>query len=75
MTQATTIIRERVRYPQITVQLSGQDGNAFAILTRVQCTLRQAGVDRHEIGTFLAEATTGDYNDPLATVMRWVECT
>jgi hypothetical protein len=57
------------------VPLAGQDGNAFAILARVQSALHTAGVDRHEIAMFIAEATSGDYNDLLATVMRWVDCT
>jgi hypothetical protein len=65
-----------VRYPHITVPLAGEDGNAFAIMARVQSALDQAGVDRHEIATFLAEAAAGDYiNDLLATVMRRVDCT
>jgi hypothetical protein len=32
------------RYPDIQVQLSGQDGNAFAILGRTAGALRRAGL-------------------------------
>ena len=64
---------EDVRYPNVTVELVGQDGNAFAILGRVRQALRRAGVSREEQDAFTAEATSGDYNDLLATCMRWVD--
>ena len=64
---------EEVRYPNVTVELVGQDGNAFAILGRVRQALRRAGVSREEQDAFTAEATSGDYNDLLATCMRWVD--
>ena len=61
-----------VKYPEITVRLIGQDGNAFAILGRVQKALRLAKVDKVEIDEFMADATDGDYNHLLQTVMKWV---
>lgn len=60
------------RYPDIEVQLTGEDGNAFAILGAVQRGLRRAGVPVAERQKFLAEATAGDYNHLLATAKRWV---
>ena len=62
-----------VRYPNVTVPLVGEDGNAFAILGRVQRALRKAGVPKEEIDAFIKEAMSGDYDALLATVMRWVE--
>jgi hypothetical protein len=62
-----------VRYPDISVSLSGEDGNAFGILGRVTKALRRAGVPKDEIDEFYAEATAGDYDHLLQTVMRWVE--
>lgn len=62
-----------VRYPDVRVQLEGEDGNAFAILGRVQKALRRAGVEPDEVQRFVREATAGDYEDLLATVMRWVD--
>lgn len=59
------------KYPDINVRLS--DGNAFFILGAVARALREAGVEADEIASFNEEATAGDYNDLLATVMRWVE--
>ena len=60
------------RYPDICVQLSGEDGNAFAILGRTAAALRAAGVPQGEIDAFFAEATSGDYDHLLQTTMRWV---
>jgi hypothetical protein len=48
------------RYPDIQVQLSGEDGNAFAILGRTAGALRQAGLAQAEIDDYFAEATSGD---------------
>jgi hypothetical protein len=57
----------------VEVQLSGEDGNAFAILGRVTRALRRADVPKAECDAFLAEATGGDYDELLATCMRWVD--
>jgi len=61
-----------VKYPDVVVQLSGEDGNAFLIIGRVQRLLRKAGVDKDEINHFVEEATAGDYYHLLRTVMQWV---
>jgi hypothetical protein len=60
------------RYPDVQVQLSGEDGNAFAILGRTAGALRRAGVLQEEIDQYFAEATSGDYDHLLSTTMRWV---
>lgn len=60
------------RYPDITVQLSGQDGNAFAIIGAVQSAMRRQGIDATERNAFFEEATSGDYDNLLRTAMRWV---
>ena len=61
-----------VKYPQVKVKLVGEDGNAFSILGRVTKALRRAKVSEEEINLFRKEATSGDYNNLLATVMNWV---
>ena len=63
---------EEIRYPDITVQLTGEDGNAFGIIARVRVALGRAGVPADEITKFTDEATSGDYNNVLVTAMRWV---
>lgn len=59
-----------VKYPDITIQLAGGDGNAFSILEKVHKAMVKAGL-RKEYATFREEATSGDYNHLIATVMRW----
>lgn len=61
------------KYENVMVKLSNEDGNAFAILGRVQKALRRAGVPQTEIDQFLSEATAGDYDSLLQTVMSWVD--
>ena len=61
------------KYPEVRVQLTGRDGNAFAILGAVNAALRHAGVSVEERKQFADEATSGDYDHLLATAMRWVE--
>jgi hypothetical protein len=60
-----------IRYPDVVVQLTGEDGNAFAILGTVRRALRQAG-HGDDVDEFFAEATSGDYQHLLWTCMRWV---
>lgn len=61
-----------VKYPNITVKLVGNDGNAFSIIARVSQALRRDGVSQEEIDLFTEEAMSGDYNNVLSTAMRWV---
>ena len=53
------------------VVLSDRDGNAFAILARCQSAARQAAWDERYLEEFLDEATNGDYNHLLRTVMHY----
>jgi hypothetical protein len=61
-----------VKYPDVTVELSGTDGNAFSILARVSGALKRAGVDKEQRDEFYSEATSGDYRALLRTAMKWV---
>ena len=61
------------KYPDITVQLSGRDGNAFAIIGRVSQALRRNKIDNTTIEQFQQEATSGDYDNVLQTCMKWVD--
>ena len=61
------------KYPDVTVQLIGQDGNAFYILGAVSKELKKAGVSKEEIDVFMDEAMDGSYDHLLQTVMRYVE--
>ena len=59
------------KYPDVQVRLLGEDGNAFAILGRVRKALQKAG---HGVAVeeFTKEATAGDYDHLLRTVLEWV---
>ena len=67
MTTDTTI-----KYPNVTVQLTGNDGNAFAIMGAVNKALKKAGATEEELKAYYAESTSGDYDNLLRTAMRWV---
>ena len=49
------------KYPDITVQLTGKDGNAFYILGICLRAMRRAGLSQEECEAFQAEATSGTY--------------
>jgi hypothetical protein len=61
-----------VKYPQISVKLSGIDGNAFSVLAAMFKALRMNGVSQEEIDQFKKEATSGNYDHLLQTCMKWV---
>ncbi len=61
-----------IKYPEVEVQLSGENGNAFVLMALVSRALRKAGVEKTEIDLFYEEATSGDYDHVLQTCMSWV---
>ena len=56
----------------IDVQLSGEDGNAFAIMARVTKALRNAGATKEQLDEYYKESTSGDYVHLLRTACAWV---
>lgn len=64
---------QQVAHPEIHVSLIGGDGNAFTILGKVRRALKDGGCSADEIAEFMSQATAGDYNELLATAMRWVD--
>ena len=62
-----------IKYPDVHVQLVGNDGNAFSILGNVSREMRRGGVPREEIDAFMDEAMSGDYDHLLRTCMEWVD--
>jgi len=73
-TELTTPTGRTPKYPHVRVQLVGEEGNAFAILARVAGAMCRAEVPDHQLKAFMTEATSADYNNLLATVIRWVKC-
>lgn len=55
------------------VQLSGEDGNAIAIVQRVIRALKKAGVPSSVTEEFRKEALSGDYQHVLDTAEEFAE--
>jgi len=62
----------KIKYPDITVKLIGNDENAFAVMGAVKKALRNNNIAKTEIDKFLADAMSSDYNNLLRTCMEWV---
>ena len=60
------------KYGNIQVRLVGEDGNAFAIMSRVTSALRKGGVSEDEVQQYIAESMSGDYDALLRTAQMWV---
>ena len=56
-----------------TLELSGRDGNAMMILGTAQRVAKKAGWSKEKIDTVFAEATSGDYDNVLQTMMKYFE--
>lgn len=59
------------KYP-IEVQLSGEDGNAGAIMGNVVQALRAMGASSEEIAEYRQESMSGDYDNLLQVAHKWV---
>lgn len=54
-----------------TVELVGEDGNAFAILGKVKRALKAAGL-KDQVEEYMKKATQGDYDNLLRVTMEYV---
>jgi hypothetical protein len=59
--------------PRPACKLTGTDGNAFSVMGAVSRALGKAGYSKEEIESYVASATSGDYNHLLAVSMLWVD--
>ena len=57
----------------VEVQLSGNDGNAFAVMGTVKSALKKAGASNEELDQYLSDSMSGDYDNLLRVAMEWVE--
>lgn len=67
-----THMNSTIKYPNIVVDLSTIDGNAFSVMGAVTRAMSRAGVDLDEINQYRREATSGNYDNLLAVTMNWV---
>ncbi len=61
-----------IKYPHITVQLTGNDGNAFSIMGQVTKAMKQGGCTKEQQDEYMDEAMAGDYNNLLRVSMQTV---
>ena len=54
-----------------TVKLTGEDGNAFAIMGTVSRALRNAGLPKEHIDKYIKESTSGDYNNLMRVAHKY----
>jgi len=54
-----------------TVKLTGEDGNAFAIMGTVSRALRKAGLPKEHVDKYMEESTSGDYNNLLIVAHKY----
>jgi len=66
--------QERYQMPKydVKVRLSGNDGNAFAVMGEVKSALKKAGASKAELDQYLADSMSGDYDNLLRVAMDWV---
>lgn len=63
-----------IKYPDIKVRLTGQDGNVFNLLGLCVQAARKGKIPQTEIDSFFDEATASDYDNALQTCQRWFDC-
>ena len=63
----------KIRHPEVMIQLTGTDGNAFAVLGAVKNALAGAGVSEAEQAGFWTEAIARDHDTLLQARVRWVD--
>jgi hypothetical protein len=56
----------------VDVQLSGNDGNAFAVMAAVRNALKNAGASAEELSQYSQESMSGDYDNLLRVASQWV---
>ena len=61
-----------IKFPQVEVDLSSVDGNAFAIMGTVVRAMRRAKIPEESVQKYLTEAMSLDYNNLLRVTMDTV---
>ena len=62
---------DSVKHPEITINLTDIDGNAFYILVRCTDAMGKARLPKEKRDEFYKEATSGNYDHLLQTCMKW----
>lgn len=56
----------------VEVQLTGEDGNAFAIMAAVSKAIKKAGATPEQVSQYTMDSMSGDYDNLLRTACKWV---
>ena len=56
----------------VTVKLSGNDGNAFAIMGSVRNALKKAGATKEQLDQYTMDSIIGDYQNVLRVASRYL---
>ena len=65
--------KSQPKYPNVVVQLTGEDGNAFNVMGVVARSLREAGIPKAEVACYMKESMASDYDNLLMTALKWVD--
>ena len=55
----------------VDVQLSGNDGNAFAIMGACKKAASKANIEQSKVDKFISECMSGDYDHLIRTCMKY----
>jgi ribosomal protein S9 len=58
----------------VDVQLTGNDGNAFAIMGAVSKAIKKAGATSEQVKEYMDESMSGNYDNLLRVACRWANC-
>jgi hypothetical protein len=58
---------------KIRCKLTGEDGNAYAIMARVKKALELNNIGKEEISLYLRDAILGDYDNLLMESIKYLE--
>jgi len=62
------------KFPDVHVKLTGEDGNVFSIIGRVQRALRDGGASKEDVDAFWKDVSNArSYDEALLTIGRWVD--
>ena len=63
------------KYPDVRVQLTGNDGNVFVVIANCKKAALQAGIPENEVGEFTNKVfAADDYDHVLRICMEYFNC-
>jgi hypothetical protein len=70
----STAHRSGPKFPNVHIDIVGEDGNIFFIIGRAITAMRRGGIAQAEIDEFVSEiADSPSYDDALQGIATWVD--